>query len=155
MAKGNQPNTGARKKSTFYLITVPLAPFLDNRFYLEEYRYEGSWITNLAPKLASSIVYPDTFEKRIGLDLSSGHPSQKRIGLDLSRLGRAGKRLFLSQSLSRTEAKTEVTVIIALPRPAPVAATFGDQLITRLKQGQQSCSSTAPLVGLIHAEQSF
>ena len=73
----------------------------------------------MAPKLASSIVYPDTFEKRIGLDLSSGHPSQKRIGLDLSRLGRAGKRLFLSQPLSRTEAKTEVTVIIApLPRPA-------------------------------------
>ena len=29
----------------------------------------------------------------------------------------AGKRLFLSQSLSRTEAKTELTVIMAMPWP--------------------------------------
>ena len=102
----------------------------------------------MAPKLASSIVYPDTFEKRIGLDLSSGHPSQKRIGLDLSRLGRAGKRLFLSQALSRTEAKTEVTVIIALPRPAPVAATFGDQLITKIRGFfAHTGQSSAPEVG--------
>ena len=43
----------------------------------------------------------------------------------------AGKRLFLSQSLSRTEAKTELTVIMAMPWPVPEAATFRDQMIPR------------------------
>ena len=47
-----------RENNTFYLRNVLVASFLDNRFYLEEYRYKGSWITNLAPKLASSLSTP-------------------------------------------------------------------------------------------------